>query len=229
MGRVFGILVFVVAIMAPSSARAQVSVWLQKGVSGVGASSGVLVASGETGLNAEVGYSYLGVLELDLDLGWAHAGGDPQVDGSSIDGVNLGPVIQFHPVKQSKEVPISFDLQGASRQSFYFSQALTDQGLSAAGWQIALGGGVYRFVPLAASVGVIPEVDLAWIHSSTTISRDRMDLATTTQDDLAVIVGANFALLDSAGHIWGVTPTLSFGTAATTFGLAVNFVLPMEH
>jgi hypothetical protein len=229
MGRALGILVFVVAMMAASSARAQVSVWLQKGVSGVGASSGVLFASGQTGLNAEVGYSYLGFLELDLDLGWAHAGGDPDIDGSSIDGLNVGTVLQFHPVKQSKEFPVSIDLQGASRQSFYFSQALDDQGISAAGWQIGLGGGIYRFVPLAPSIGVIPEVDLAWIHSSTTLSMDHMDLLTSTQDDLQIIVGANFAILDSAGHIWGVTPTLGFGTMATTFGLAVNFVLPIER
>ena len=44
-------------------------------------------------------------------------------------------------------------------------------------------------------------------------------------DDYDFMFGRSFEDLD--GHIWGVTPSLGFGTGSTTFSLLVNFVAPM--
>jgi len=219
--------VVVAAVIVPSSARAQVSVWLQEGVSGYGVSSSIGLSNGETDLGVEVGYSYRGSLELDLDLGWAHADGDPAISGSDVDGLGVGGGVQFHPVKQSKELPLSVNLQAAYRNLFYFSQILDDAGLSVSGWQTGISAGVYRFVPLAPRIGVTPEVDAGWLHSSATLSRGS-DKMTDTSEDIQVVVAANFAFLDGAGRIWGVAPKITFGSLATSFGLSVNFVMPKQ-
>ena len=88
-----------------------------------------------------------------------------------------------------------------------------------------LGAGIYRFFPLAERIGVTPQITLGWVHqsASTTIFGDTQ---TNTDDQFAIGVMASFAYLDSAGHIWGVTPSLSFGpgNTATAFGLSVAFI-----
>jgi len=222
MTRVLGGLLVLVLTFAPSAASAQVSVWLQKGVSGVGASAGVVHSDGDTGLQLQGGYSYQGFLDLGLTLGAHDLSTDETPD---LVGYEARPTVEFHPLKQTKEMPISLSVGTAYGRSVFSSEQLSDDGLSASGWDFTLASFVYRFVRINERIGVIPTFGAGWVYSSLTVSGGREDV-TVSDDGFRVLIGANLAVLDHAGHIWGVAPLLSFGHGATAFGIAVNFVAP---
>jgi hypothetical protein len=223
MTRVLGGLLVLVVMFAPSVASAQVSVWLQKGVSGVGASVGAAHSDGDTGLHLDVGYSYQGFLDLGLTLGRHDLSTDTT---PGLIGYEVKPTIEFHPLKQTKEMPISLSVGTAYGRSSIASDQLSAAGISASAWEFTLASFVYRFVRINERVGVIPTFGAGWVYSSVTLSQNGVD-RTTSDDGLRVLIGANLAILDHAAHIWGVAPSLSFGHGATAFGIAVNFVAPM--
>lgn len=225
MRRVFLLWAVSIAILIPASAQAQgVNIWLQNGVSGVGAVSGFGFGSNLTGLLAAAGYSYKGVLEFDVEAQWDHFSGT-----ASLDTVPLSVGVAFHPIKQSKEMPISLAFQGFGGYTLLSGDELNNQGLTAYGWDVSLAAGVYRFFPLAERVGLTPEFYFGWSHTSTTASfQDTGEQLSSTSDDAAFFtLGANLGFLDGSGHIWGLTPVLAFGTGPTTFTLNVSFVAPL--
>jgi hypothetical protein len=224
MTRVLGGLLVLVLTFAPSAASAQVSVWLQKGVSGLGASVGVIHGGGDTGLLLQGGYSYQGFLDLGLTLGRTDVSTD---EVSDLIGYDVKPTIEFHPLKQTKEMPISLSVGAAYGRSFFSSEELSAARISISGWNFTLASFVYRFFRINERVGVIPTLGAGWVYSSSTLSQGGADI-TASEDGLRVLIGANLAILDRAGHIWGVAPLLSFGEGATTFAIAVNFVAPMH-
>jgi len=224
MTRVLGGLLVLVVTFASSTASAQVSVWLQKGVSGVGASAGVAHTDGDTGLQVQGGYSYEGFLDLGLTLGRHDLSTDQIPD---LIGFEVEPTIEYHPLKQTKEMPISLSVGTAYGRSFFSSDLLSAAGVSTSGWSFTLASFVYRFIRINERVGVIPTLGAGWVYNSFTASGNGVEM-TATDDGLRVLVGANLAVLDHAGHIWGIAPSLSFGHGATAFGIAVNFVAPMH-
>jgi len=220
MPRTFLIVIWL-ALVVPSVARAQGN-WLQKGVSGVGAEVGVAHQAGDTALELTGAYSHQGFLDILLTLGWHDA---TMIDIPDLSTYSLGAELDYHPLKQTKEVPLSLKVGIAYTQTFFSSQTLSDNDSSISAWQTVLGAGIYRFFPLAERIGVTPQLTLGWVHvsASTTIFGDTQ---TNTDDQFAIGVLASFAYLDSAGHIWGVTPSLGFGPGNTTtgFGLSVAFI-----
>lgn len=216
------------ALVVPSVARAQGN-WLQKGVSGVGAEAEVTHQSGDTALLMTGSYSYQGFLDILLGLGW-HDATITNVPDLSV--YSLSGEVDYHPLKQTKEIPLSLKVGVAYTQTFFSSQTLSDNDSSISAWQTVLAAGVYRFFPLAERIGVTPQITLGWVHDSATGMIPGQTL-TNTDDRFAIGVLASFAYLDSANHIWGVTPNLAFGpgNTSTSFGLSVTFIstLPGAH
>jgi hypothetical protein len=220
MPRTFKILIWL-ALVVPSAAHAQ-GIWLQKGVSGVGAQVSISHQDGASGLELLGGYSYHGFLDFELSLGWADT---PLMNIPDLTGVSVGANVVYHPLKQTREIPLSLKLEAGISQTTFSSNTLRDNDESLSGWDSILAGGVYRFFPLKERIGVTPEIDLGWNHSSATATV--FDVSQTFTDDTFVIgVTAAFAYLDSAGHIWGVAPVLTFGpgNTPTTFTISMAFV-----
>ncbi len=215
------VIVIWLALMVPSAARAQ-GIWLQKGVSGVGAEVTVSHQDGASALSLLGAYSYQGFLDLELSLGWVDA---TMTDIPDLGVYTLGAEVIYHPLKQTKETPVSLKIDLGYKQTFYSSDTLSENDISLSSWDSVLAGGAYRFFPLAERIGVTPEIDLGWVHSSASTT-SLGDTQTVTDDALAIVVQAAFAYLDSAGHIWGVAPALSFGPGSTptTFSISVAFV-----
>jgi hypothetical protein len=214
-------IVILLALVVPSVARAQ-GQWLQKGVSGVGVEAGVDHGDGDTAFLLTGGYSHQGFLDAFLTLGWHDT---TMTDLPDLNVYSLGAEIDYHPLKQTKEIPLSLKVGIGYTQNFFSSQTLSDNESSLSAWHTVLGAGIYRFFPLAERIGVTPQLTLGWIHVSTSATI-LGDTQTNTDDQFAIGVSASFAYLDSAGHIWGVTPSLSFGpgNTATAFGLSVAFI-----
>lgn len=215
-------------LVVPSAAYAQ-GIWLQKGVSGVGAEVTVSHVDSGSSLELQGGYSYQGFLDFELGLG---VGNDNSLGLTDLSVYALEAVVLYHPLKQTREIPVSLKVQASYSQNFYSSDTLSENDTSLSAWGTLLAGGVYRFFPLASRIGVTPEVDLGWRHSSATVTI--FDTPRTgTDDSLLISLGAAFAYLDSAGHIWGVAPGLSFGpgSTSTVFSLSVAFIttLPGAH
>jgi hypothetical protein len=219
------IFVMVIWLMIPSAARAQGN-WLQKGVSGVGAEVTVSHQDGGNSLELRGAYSHKGFLDFSLALGSQDANMSGLPDLSVY---YLGSEVDYHPLKQTKEIPISLKVGIAYTQFFYSSDTLSQNDSSISQWSVGLGGGAYRFFPLAERIGVTPEIDLVWVHSSVaeTIFGDTQTL---TDDRFGIGLTAAFAYLDSANHIWGVAPSLTFGpgNTPTTFGLSVAFITTLQ-
>lgn len=215
------VIVIWLALMVPAAARAQ-GIWLQKGVSGVGAQLSVEHQDGANGYSLLGAYSYQGFLDLELSLGWLDTS---MIDIPDLSVYTLGAGVIYHPLKQTKEVPLSLKVAADYRQTFFSSDMLKENDSSLSGWDAVFSGGAYRFFPLAERIGVTPEIDLGWHHASASATI-LGDTQTTTDDTLVILLGASLAYLDSSGHIWGLSPALTFGpgNTPTTFGLAVSFV-----
>jgi len=216
------VIVFWLALVVPSVARAQGN-WLQKGVSGVGADVTVSHGGGDTALGLTGSYSHQGFLDILVTLGWH----DTTIANiPDLSAYSLGAEVDYHPLKQTKEVPLSLKVGIAYTQTFFSSETLSDNDLSLSDWQTALGAGVYRFFPLAERIGVTPQINVGWVHESASLMRLGETQVNPIDDRFAIGVVASFAYLDSAGHIWGVTPQLVFGPGdtPTTFSFSVTFI-----
>jgi hypothetical protein len=208
-------------LVVPAVAHAQGS-WLQKGVSGVAGELSVSRQGGDSLFLLRGGYSHLGTFDVDLGVGWAVPGSEAIPDLSVY---LLSANLTYHPLKQTRETPLSVSVGMSYSQTFFSSEMLSENDESLSAWATTLVGGAYRFFPLAERIGVTPQITLGWLHTS--ISDTFLDQTQSATNDLFVIeLKASLAYLDSAGHIWGVTPSLSFGPGnnPTAFSLAVTFI-----
>ncbi len=213
------------ALVVPSVARAQ-GEWLQRGVSGVEGDLTVSHNSGASEFSATAGYSHQGFLDVNVTLGLV----DTTIAGlPDLNVYTLGVDLAYHPLKQSKEIPLSVSVALGYAQDFYSSDTLSENDASLSTWATMLVAGAYRFVPVAERIGVIPQVTLGWVHSSS--SQTVLDQTQTNTDDLLVIqLKGGLAYLDAGGHIWGVAPSVTFGpgNTPTTFAISVAFISTLQ-
>lgn len=212
--RRFLILVALVLALAPRSASAQVSIWLQRGVSGLGASATFSANNQGTAYGVDAGYSYQGFLDFDLNATYYSYDTDHQVfTDQRVYGI--GPTIQYHPLKQDKDMPVSVSL-GVGFQKIFFSSDMLDQlDGSIDAWNLGVNGSVYHFFRLGENTGVIPSVGLTFVHSETSGTNFQGQTTTFTSDDLGLSLAGYFAYIDSSGHIFGAVPTIIIGDHVT--------------
>jgi hypothetical protein len=213
------------ALVVPSVARAQ-GEWLQRGVSGVEAELAVSHNSGANELSATGGYSHQGFLDVNVTLGLV----DTTIAGlPDLNVYTLGLDLAYHPLKQSKQIPLSVSVALGYSQNFYSSDTLSENDASLSSWATMAVAGAYRFIPVAERIGVIPRVTLGWVHRSSSLTA--LDETQTNTDDLLVIaLQGGLAYLDAGGHIWGVAPSVIFGpgNTPTTFGISVTFLSTLQ-
>jgi hypothetical protein len=195
-------------LLSASTASAQTSIWLQKGTSGYGGALQLQTGNDTTMIGLLGGYSYRGFLDVNLGLRRY------SFENSEIDAYGLAPGVQFHPLKQDADTPVSVGL-GTSFEKVFFSGDGSD-GLD--GWNLTFSGNVYRFFRLGKNVGVIPSGGLSFTHSSTTRSG-----STDSEDNIAFDLVGNFAI-QSGTTIWGIAPVLSIGEDVF-FGVNISVVL----
>ncbi|HEX3765829.1 MAG TPA: hypothetical protein VHW23_44335 [Kofleriaceae bacterium] len=206
-------------LVVPAVARAQGS-WLQKGVSGVSAEVTVSHDAGSSTLGLTGGYSHQGFLDVGVTLAWIDAN-IPNIPDLS--AYSLGAELVYHPLKQTKTIPLSVEVETSYTQDFFSSDTLSANGASVSQWGTTLGAGAYRFFPLSERIGVSPLIEFAWRHQSATLTL--VDGSQTTTDDAFVIgLSAALAYLDSAGHIWGVAPAVAFGPGDTPTGVGITVI-----
>jgi hypothetical protein len=215
------VLVIWFALAVPSVAHAQ-GEWLQKGVSGVGAQVDLSHAPNATTLGLTGSYSHQGFLDAGVTLGWIDTSVAEIPDLSTY---SLTLQLAYHPLKQSKQMPLSVSVAMGYTQTFFSSDTLRENDASLSAWAFTLLGGAYRFFPVAERIGVIPQIELGWSHNS--VSQMVLDRTQTDTEDLFVIeLKPSLAYLDPGGHVWGVSPTVSFGpgNTPTAFGISVTFI-----
>ena len=202
----------------PARASAQISIWLNRGTSGFGASATLATSDDVTTVGIAGGYSWQGI--LDFDLGLLRHAYDPEGFAGIEDVVAYGiaPGVQYHPLKQGPGMPISVGIGAGYEQLFVQSDFLDDSGVDISAWVLTLSGSVYRFFRLGENVGVIPSAGIGLVHSS--VSSDPG--GSESDDDVAVQLSGNFAYL-SGTTIFGVTPFIVIGDG-TVFGVNLQVV-----
>ncbi len=210
-------------LLGSSSASAQVSVWLQRGTSGFGASASLASGGDVTSIGVHGGYSYQGFLDFNLGL-LRHSFDDDAFAGADVAAYGLAPSVEYHPLKQGPNMPVSVGV-GAGFQYFIFESDDFAPGVELEGWTLTLTGSVYRFFRLGETTGVIPTAALIYAHSTTTLSND-FDSVDDSDDSVALGLNAYFALL-SGKNIFGLVPFIIIGDDVTLgINLAVIFSQP---
>src|SRR5262249_47054013 len=149
-------------------------------------------------------YSYEGFLDFDLNLNYYSFSKDKN-NGASVSAYGLQPIVQYHPIKQSAETPISVGLSVGFEKVWFSSSDLDNIGISLSGYNVGGGVSLYRFFKLAPSFGVIPAVAFGVNHAWLTASFGGQDTTTeSTNESLAF--GGYFAYIDDAGRIFGLVP-----------------------
>lgn len=198
--------------LAPASASAQVSIWLQRGVSGLGASATFSANNQGTSYGVDAGYSYQGFLDFDLNATYYSYNSDNQV-ATDQRVYGIGPTIQYHPLKQDKDMPVSVSLGVGYQKIFFSSDTFSQNDESIDAWNLGFNGSVYHFFRLGENTGVIPSVGLTFVHSETSATGPITGSASS--DDLGVSLAGYFAYIDSSGHIFGAVPTIIIGDHVT--------------
>lgn len=221
------VLVLAVGLAAvPRTAQAQLSVWLPKGVSGVGGEAGFQTSDVATDVAVSGGYSYRGFLEFDLGFHYVMFYDDEIVP--DVTAVGLSPGIQLHPLKQDATMPISLGLSASLASLAASSPALDKTGFELNALGVSLAAAVYRFISLGARLSVTPSVGGAFNHMSARL-RDRAGNGVDKDDDtsVAAVLAGNFAYLTSGGVILGLTPSVRVG-GDVSFGLMFG-VIGSQH
>jgi len=195
------------AAFTPRPAEAQVSIWLQRGVDGYGGFVGLATNGTDALLSLSGGYSYQGF--LDFDLGLAFIGYDDFFgDGTEVSALTISPGIQYHPLKQSDNLPFSLGLGAVYNYTIYSSDELDAAGIELTGWSISGSVNVYRFFKLSGNFGIIPAVAGSYVYESQTLSDGVTDMEGTV-NSFSVALGAYLGYLDASNRIWGIIPSVS--------------------
>jgi hypothetical protein len=201
------VLVCAAGLAIPRGANAQVSVWMQNGVSGAGAEAGVSVDDSSTSLHVAGGYSHLGVLDIDAGLDYTTFKSDNAI-ASDLGAYGATVALQYHPLKQGPEMPISLGLAVGVPVGKLTSRQLDDAGISGTLWGISAGVAAYRFVKLAPNVGVTPSIGILYTYSHISLM-DNFDQEITSSDShVGVDLTGNFGILGGSGVIYGLSPSL---------------------
>jgi hypothetical protein len=214
------------ALAIPRSGDAQVSVWLQKGVSGLGADAGIVVDDGSRTLHVAGGYSHLGVLDVSLGFDYTSFDSDNAI-ASDLGAYGATVALQYHPLKQGPGMPISLGLALGVPIASLTSDELDADGVSGTLWGIAAGVAAYRFVKLAANLGVTPSIGLVYNYSHFSLNDEFDNEVTSSDDSIGVSFTGNLGFLSSAGTIYGVSPTLFVGENVS-FGVFLNVIWPLD-
>jgi hypothetical protein len=217
----FSMLLGVGLLAWPRAASAQVSIWLQKGVSGAGAAAVVAHNEDQNTFGVNGGYSHDGWLEFDLTAAYITFPENESLP-ADLDGLALSPHVEVHPLKQGEGMPVSLGVTAGFTSFFLSSEELDDRNASLKSWNISADASVYRFFKLAPNLGVTPAAGITFIHSSATFSQFGND-ETSTDDSISATFGGYLAYLDEDGRIWGVAPALSVGDT-TTIALRAGLV-----
>src|SRR5262249_55492801 len=151
--------------------------------------------------------------------------------GASVSAFGIAPVIQFHPIKQTAEMPVSVGFSlGFEKDFFSSSDFLPGAGISA--YDVAGAVSVYRFFKITSNIGIIPAASFAVIHTwTTTTNTNGMDTTTESPNE-TLALGGYFAYIDDAGRIWGLVPSVTFGfgdgDSTTTFGIEAGLIISMQ-
>ena len=216
------VLIFAAALVVPRSANAQVSVWLQNGVSGLGAEAGVSADDSSTTVHVAGGYSHLGQLDFDVGLNYTTFNNDNAI-ASDLGAYGATVAVQYHPLKQGPDMPISLALQLGVPFGMLTSQQLDDAGISGTLWGIAGGVAAYRFIKIAPNVGVTPSIGLLYTYSHITLKNDMDEQVTSSDGQIGLNLTGNFGFLASNGAIYGISPSLFLGDNVS-YSLTVGII-----
>jgi hypothetical protein len=209
-------------LAVPRSAVAQVSVWMQDGVSGIGAEAGVSVDDASTTFHVAGGYSHLGVLDVDLSLNYTSFESDNAV-ASDLGAYGATVALQYHPLKQGPDMPISVGFALGVPITVLTSSELDDQGISGTLWGISAAVAAYRFFKLASNLGVTPAIGLAYTYAHLSLKNSADEEFTSSDDQVGVSLTGNFGYLSSTGSIYGISPTL-FLADNISFGVTLSMI-----
>jgi hypothetical protein len=226
MGMHWLIVVMCAGLAIPRSADAQVSVWLQKGVSGLGADAGVSVDDGSTTFRIAGGYSHLGVLDVNLSFDYTSFDSDNAI-APDLGAYGATIAVQYHPLKQGPDMPISLGLALGVPIATLTSDELDAEGISGTLWGIAAGAAAYRFVKLAANLGVTPSIGLVYSYSHLSF-KDPADRESTSSDNsIGLSLTGNLGFRSSAGRIYGISPSLFVGDNVS-FSVFLNVIWALD-
>jgi len=203
-----------------------VSVWLQDGVSGVGAHAGIAVDDSSTSFNVSGGYSYLGVLEVTVGLSNVTYNNDNPI--ASDLGAYGGIVgVQYHPLKQGPNMPISLGLGIGVPVLKLTSAQLDDAGITGSAWGIGTLIEVYRFIKLTPNIGVTPSIALDYTYTHVSFGNMAGDEVTQSDNVLGVGLTSYFGFLGPMGAIYGFAPSLGLGDHIS-FSVNVGMIWPLK-
>lgn len=193
-------------LLCARPAAAEVSIWLKKGVSGFGSWFGFTgVDDGSFSLALGGGYSYEGVLELDLAVSRGFPDSD-QLGGASLAIWIIESSIEVHPLKQSATFPISLGVAAGVSFPFISSDDLDARGISVSAFGYSFGLSAYRFFRLGESLGITPAVGLRFAHLDMTF-KTALETIDRGESTFGGTIGAYLAFIDSGGRIWGLAPS----------------------
>jgi hypothetical protein len=190
------------AVLAPT-AEAQTSIWLQRGVNGFGGGVQLGVTEGATSLGVSGGYSYQGWLDFGLGVAFT-SHGEEFFPGAEVTSITITPGIEYHPLKQSDNLPFSLGLGVNVGYTLFSAEEFDAVGFELEGYSLAASANVYRFFRLGARTGIIPAAGLGYIYGHL----EANDGSTANTDFLQVAAGIYLAYLDSSNRIWGLVPAV---------------------
>lgn len=208
-----------VVLAYASPASAQVSIWLQRGVSGFGGSLQLQAGEDYIGYGVSGGYSWRGTVDADLALRRTFFDDETFAGATDVEAYGILPSVQVHPLKQSADMPVSLGLSAGFEYQFLESDDFEAVDYEIDGWAIHTGANVYRFFRLGERTGIIPTAGLFFTHTSISDNRDN----TETDDNIRAEFGGYFAILMGQA-ILGIAPFVGIGEDVA-FGISFGVVV----
>jgi hypothetical protein len=208
--------------LSANSASAQ-SQFIEHGTSGYGAQVGVATADGATGLSVGGGYSYLGFLDVGLNL--SHFWFDwYNVYGINTTETGVMPYANLHILRQDDYIPVSLALTANFDKRFFSLNAPSWARASLSGWGLFLGAFTYRHINLTEATAVTPQLTLGLEHQSLTGGVFGVTSMSISDNSLLARIDGNVSFKSASGRVWVVDPFLSFDDQNTFFGIALGAV-----
>jgi hypothetical protein len=221
--RLIALTVSAVALFAARTADAQIGIWLQRGVNGFGGSAVLGYVDEDVSLGVSGGYSYQGWLDFGLGVAFISHGTD-FVDGADVNAIAISPGVDYHPIKQSDNLPFSLSLGVSFSYTLFTAEEFDAFGYELEGYSLAANANLYRFFKLGSNTGIIPAAGIGYIYGELSDNAG----VSASSDFLQVALGIYLAYLDSSNRIWGLVPAVQFPVTGdnkvVSFSLALTLV-----
>ncbi len=202
--------------------------YLERGLSGFGATAGFSSNENVSGFSLSAGYSFSGVFDIGMTV--ARLSLDREIIGSDGSSVSISPGIAYYPLKQDAAgTPVSIAVSARYIRESYSSDELDRLNISLTADFFSFGGSVFRDFYFSPAAYFQPYAGIGYLTGSSKVEDAAGNSVSTDYTTTLFGFGTSIIFNSPARNRLGVLTGLVIDKDRTTFSMSVVYVFSVTR